>query len=208
MERLVRRFGVVMVMLVVAALLVVAGIHNMRSRRAEMQSKQQVILTKEGEAAPANGQASTMDSVMGPSLRGKMAPGFTLVDTTGKKVSLADFKGHPVVINFWATYCGPCKLEMPWFEEFSHKYQADGLIVLGVDQDEDMPTEKIAAAAKKIGASYPILMPDKKIAGNYSLGDYLPETFYVNKSGNIVEQSVGAPPKDEMEANVRKAISE
>lgn len=203
---MVRRFGVMAVVLIALALLVIAGVHNLRARRAEMQSKQQLVLVKDGSAPPANGQEGSMDSIMGPSLRGKMAPGFTLKDTAGKKVSLADFKGHPVVINFWATYCGPCKLEMPWFDEFAGKYKNDGLIVLGVDQDEDLPTDKVASAAKKIGANYPILMPDDKIAKSYELGDYLPETFYVDKNGNIVEQSVGAPTKDEMEANVRKAI--
>jgi len=128
------------------------------------------------------------------------------IHISGKKVTLDDFKGHPVVINFWATYCLPCKLEMPWFEEFTKKYGGQGLVVLGVDQDEDMPKEQVAAAAKKTGVDYPILMPSKTIAKDYALGDYLPETIYVDKTGKIVEESVGTPTKDEMEAEVRKVI--
>ena len=202
-----RRIGVLAGMLVVVGLLVWAGVYNLRQRRLAMQQAQQsqIVLVKDGSAAPA-GAAGEAEAV-GTALKGKAAPGFTLVDLTGKKVSLAEFKGRPVVVNFWATWCGPCKLEMPWFEEFSGKYKPQGLVVLGVDQDDlDMPKDTIAAAAKKIGVSYPILLPNKTIAKDYALADYLPETFYLNKDGIVVEHSLGAPSKDEMEANIRKTL--
>jgi len=202
-----RRIGVLAAMVVLVGLLVWAGVYNLRQRRAAMQHAQ-IVLVKDGTNPPAaSGSGSDDASVFGgESLKGKVAPGFTLVDLSGKKVSLADFKGHPVVINFWATYCGPCRLEMPWFQEFSGKYQPQGLVVLGVDQDEDMPRDQVAAGAKKTGVTYPILMPDKGIAKSYALGDYLPQTFYVDKNGTVVEESVGTPSKDEVEANIRKAV--
>ena len=65
------------------------------------------------------------------------APDFTLMDVTGKPVKLSDFKGKVVVLNFWATWCGPCKVEIPWFIEFEQKYKDQGLVVLGVSMDED-----------------------------------------------------------------------
>jgi len=203
---LARRGGVAVVMLVVVILLVWAGVYNLRARRLAMQkaAQNEVVLTKT-DSAGSSGDA--MASMMGVNLRGKAAPGFTLVDLAGKKVSLSDFKGHPVVVNFWATYCGPCKLEMPWFQQMVAKYQPQGLVVLGLDQDEGEQNDVIAKAAKKVGVSYPILLPDDKVAKAYQLGDYLPETFYVGKNGVVVEQTVGAHALDELEADIQKTIA-
>ncbi len=189
-------------MLAAIVLLALAGVHNMRARRAIMQQQAQVQVIKAGPAADTGFDTGAA------AMKGKAAPAFTMLDVNGKKVSMADFKGHPVVINFWATYCGPCRIEMPWFEEFTAKYKDQGVIILGVDQDEDMPSNTVAAAAKKIGVTYPILMPSKTTTKDFALGDYLPETFYIDKNGTVVEQSVGTPSKDELEANIRKAIAE
>jgi thiol-disulfide isomerase/thioredoxin len=199
-----RRFGVGLGMVAFLALVVWAGVHNHRRRQAEMQNAQsQFVLVKDGAQPPATVGAVGMPT----ELMGKTAPGFTLTDLEGKKVSLAEFKGKPVLVNFWATWCGPCQLEMPWFQEFAAKYKDQGLVVLGVDQDdEDMPKDKIAAAVKRIGVSYPILLPSKTITKDYELGDYLPETFILNREGVVVEHAMGAPSKDEMEAKIRKAL--
>src|SRR5579875_2506105 len=149
MERMdaVRRFAVLAVMIVVVAGLGFAGAYNLRARRAAVEANHVQLIP----AAPAgSGDAGTTD-MEGSDLQGKAAPAFTLTTTDGKKVSLSDFKGHPVLLNFWATWCGPCKLEMPWLEEFSNKYKAQGLVVLGMDQDQDVLPEDVARAAKKIG---------------------------------------------------------
>lgn len=182
-------------------LIVMAGTHNLRHRQAVMNAQQQVQLT------PASSAADPNDDPAAKALLGKSAPSFTLVDLDGKKVSLADFKGRPVVLNFWATYCGPCKLEMPWFQDLENKYKGQGLVVLGLDQDDGMAVKEVAAASKRVGVTYPILMPDNKVSKSYQLSDYIPETFYVDKTGKIVEQTIGAHSKDELEADVQKAIS-
>ena len=191
-------------MLLVAGvtLIVVAGTHNLRQRQVVMQKAQQ----DQVQLTPAS-SSDTGDDPEAKKLLGQAAPSFTLVDLNGKKVSLADYKGHPVVLNFWATYCGPCKLEMPWFQDLQNKYKDKGLVVLGLDQDDGMAVKEVAAASKRVGVTYPILMPDDKISKSYQLGDYIPETFYVDKTGKIVEQTIGAHSKDELEADVQKAIA-
>lgn len=197
-----RRLLVLVLLVAGLTLVVLAGAHNLRARRAAMLKVQQneVVLTK------ADSPADSGSDPMAQPMLGKAAPAFTLADLSGKKVSLADFKGHPVVINFWATYCGPCKLEMPWFQGLEAKYKPQGLVILGLDQDDGMDTKEIATAAKKVGVTYPILLPDDKVASSYQLGDYLPETMYIDKSGKIVDQTVGAHSKDELEADIQKAI--
>ena len=78
-----------------------------------------------------------------------------------------------MVVNFWATWCGPCKLEMPWFESADNKYKPQGLVILGLSQDDGTSKDKIAAAAKQIGVSYPILLPDDNVAGAQVAADQL-----------------------------------
>jgi len=201
----VRKILVLCGIVFVVALMLVAGVINHRKRQVAMQQAQvELLKTKNGADAASNAVASLGSPAPDADLRGKSAPAFTLVDLSGKKVSLADFKGKPVVIDFWATYCAPCKLEMPWFEEFTAKYKGQGLVVLGVDQDDSVGKDAVAQAAKRTGVTYPILMPDKTIATVYKLGDYLPQTFFVDKNGTVVEEVIGGRSKDELEADVKK----
>ena len=187
-----------LVLVAVVALLFWSGVHNLRSRRMQMQQaqQQQVTITKDTGGEPESSK-----------LHGKQAPAFTLVDLTGKKVSLSDFKGKPVVVNFWATWCGPCKLEMPWLEEFANKYKGQGLVVLGIDGEQDVPKDDVSKVATKLGVTYPILLSDNKVLPAYGGVDYFPETFYIDRNGLVIEESAGAPPKDEMEGNIRKVIA-
>ena len=203
---MVRRLAIVVLLIAGVTLVVMAGTHNLRHRQMEMQKAQQGDV----QLTPASSSSTSADPSDDPAaklLLGKAAPSFTLVDLDGKKVSLADYKGHAVVLNFWATYCGPCKLEMPWFQDLQNKYKDKGLVVLGLDQDDGMAVKEVAAASKRVGVTYPILMPDDKVSKSYQLSDYIPETFYVDKSGKIVEQTIGAHSKNELEADVQKAIA-
>ncbi len=196
-------------MIVALTLLIWAGVHNARERRLamqkadEMRASQAVLVPDHGGSGGAEAPATKLE--------GKPAPGFTLIDLDGKKVSLADFRGKPVLIDFWATWCGPCKLEMPWIAEFSQKYAGQGLVVLGLVTDSP-GNETIRKTASRSGVSYPVLMADDKVEDAYGGVDYLPENFYVDRSGKVAIETFGVTSesggKDEMEANIKKVIAQ
>jgi thiol-disulfide isomerase/thioredoxin len=200
-----RKAVVLLVMVVGISLLLWSGWHNLRERKMAMQraneSHATLIPDKGGSAAQQGPELE------GPKLTGKAAPAFVLTNLEGKKVSLGDYKGRPVLVNFWATWCAPCKLEMPWFEEFRKRYASQGFEILGVTDDADAGKDVIAKAVQKAGVSYPILLTDGKIEKVYGATDYLPMSFYVDRNGIVVEETAGLGTKDEIEANIKKTIA-
>jgi thiol-disulfide isomerase/thioredoxin len=195
------------VIVVVVAVLVWAGVHNRQARKAADAAAAQKAALSIGvdkAGATATGESTVAD------LRGKPAAIFTLTSNKGKRVSLTDLKGKPVLLNFWATWCTPCKIEMPWFEEFQKKYAAQGLEVVGINEDDDAKSPEIADQIKKVlantGAEYTILMSDKKVGDAYGGLDVLPATFFIDRNGKIVAQAIGLASKDEAEANVQKIL--
>ena len=203
-----RTAAVVFVMVVGVSLMLWAGWHNLRERKLAQQKAQesQAVLAPDN-GAKADGQPTgAMTTEQDSPLKGKPAPAFTLVNLEGKKVSLSDYKGRPVIVNFWATWCAPCKLEMPWFQEFRNKYSGQGFEILGIAEDE-APKDEIEKTAKKINVSYPILLTDGKVAPAYGGVDQLPTSFYIDRKGVVVTQTIGLATKDEVEANIKKLVS-
>jgi thiol-disulfide isomerase/thioredoxin len=206
----VKRNGLVFsVMVVGIALLLWAGWHNLRERRKEMQEAREnhvVLVPEKSGSAAADSQSPEAEASQ---MRGKPAPAFTLVTLDGKRVSLSDYKGRPVLVNFWATWCAPCKVEMPWFEEFNKQYAAQGFAILGLADDVDSGKDTIAKVAHKTGVTYPILLTDGKVQKSYAPAgmDYLPMSFYVDRNGVIVEETAGLGSKDEIEDNIKKTIA-
>ncbi len=200
-----RKAVVLLVMVVGISLMLWSGWHNLRERKLAMQraneSRATLIPDKGGNAAQDTAELDV------PKMTGKTAPAFVLTNLDGKKVSLSDYKGRPVLVNFWATWCAPCKLEMPWFEEFRKQYASQGFEILGITDDADAGKDVISKAVHKAGVSYPILLGDDKIAKTYGATDYLPMSFYVDRNGVIVEETAGLGSKDEIEANIKKAIA-
>jgi len=193
-------------MVVGICLMLWAGWHNLRERRLALEKAQEnhVVLVPDGKAGD---QASDgMTTAQEEPLKGKPAPGFTLVNLEGKKVSLSDYKGRPLIVNFWATWCAPCKLEMPWFEEFRQKYHSQGFEILGIAED-DAPKDEIEKTAKKINVSYPILLTDGKVAPAYGGVDQLPMSFYIDRKGVVETETIGLASKDEVEANIKKLVA-
>ena len=198
---------------VVVVLLLWAGIHNGRQRRLDAEKAQAnhaILIPNAANGSSAtssqagSAQADTEDVLA--DLRGKPAPAFTLVSLDGKKVSLSDYKGKAVLVNFWATWCGPCKLEMPWFVDFQKKYGDQGFTVLGVAED-DAGKDEIAKFATRMKLDYPVLLADDKVGKAYGGVEYLPTSYYVGRDGKIIEQTTGLISKDEVEANIKKALA-
>ncbi len=199
------------VIVVIVALLVWSGISSNRRRKedeAKQAQAQTIRVDKPGATATLDQSSSQFGSA--PDMRGKAAPIFTLTSMDGKRVSLQDLKGKPVLLNFWATWCAPCKVEMPWFEDFSKKYAAQGLQVVGVNEDDEVSPNKlkseVADTTKRLNVTYPILLSDHKIGDAYGGLDMLPATFYIDKAGVVRGEAVGLASRDEAEANIQKIL--
>jgi len=139
-------------------------------------------------------------------VRGRPAPEFELASLDGKVVKLSDFRGKAVLLNFWATWCSPCKVEMPWFVDLQKKYGNDGLVVVGVAMD-DTEASKIAKFAGEMGVNYPVLLGTDKVSEDYGNVEFLPTSFYIDRDGRIVGKGTGLLGRDEIEQNVQKALA-
>lgn len=151
-------------------------------------------------------RARTTGQVVAGHMDGQAAPDFELENVNGGKLSLSSLRGKAVVINFWATWCAPCKMEIPWLVELQTKYGSQGLQIVGIAED-DSGKEKIAAFAKEMGVNYPILQGDENIATMYGNVEGLPTTFYIGRDGRIVDHAAGLVDFDEMEDSIQKALS-
>ena len=142
-----------------------------------------------------------------PLAAGHTAPLFVLKQAEGGTVSLASHKGQVVLLNFWATWCAPCRVEMPWFEEFSKRYAPKGLIVIGVSLD-DGGWAAVKPAISKLKASYPIVLGDRKIVKSYGMGDLLPATFLIDRTGKIRTVKIGFGDKTEFQKAIEQLLHE
>ena len=121
-------------------------------------------------------------------------------------MKLSDYRGKAVLLNFWATWCPPCKIEMPWFVDMQKQYGKDGLVVLGVAMD-DSESAKIAQFANEMGVNYPVLLGTDQVSDDYGNVQFLPTTFYIDRNGVIVQKVAGLLGRKDIEDDVRKALS-
>ena len=134
------------------------------------------------------------------------APDFSLQSLDGKTMRLSDFRGKAVLLNFWATWCGPCKIEMPWFVDLQKQYGSEGLQIVGVAMD-DASKEDISKFAKDMGVNYPILIGKESVGDQYGGVPALPETFLIARDGKIMDKIIGLRGKAEIEDAVKKALN-
>jgi peroxiredoxin len=133
------------------------------------------------------------------------APDFALKDGDGKLVHLSDYRGKVVLLDFWATWCGPCKIEIPWFKEFQRKYQERGLVVLGVSMDDEgWEVVKPFVAREKM--NYRVCIGNDQTAQLYGGIDALPTTFLIDREGKIAAVHVGLADRKEFENGIEQLL--
>jgi peroxiredoxin len=135
----------------------------------------------------------------------KAAPDFTLKDAQGRRVSLSDYKGKVVLLNFWATWCGPCKIEIPWFIEFEKEFEARGFTVLGVSMDED-GWNVIHPYISEHGINYPIVLANEEVNQLYGGIEALPTTLVIGRDGKVAFLHSGLIGKSEYEKEIRELL--
>jgi thiol-disulfide isomerase/thioredoxin len=139
-------------------------------------------------------------------LIGNAAPDFELPTLDGSNLKLSDLRGKAVLLNFWATYCGPCKVEMPWFVELQKEYGPQGFQIVGVAMD-DASKEDIAKFAKEMGVNYPILLGKDSVADSYGGVNVLPTTFFVDRGGKLIAREFGLQSRSVFVDNIKKALN-
>ncbi len=196
------------VVLLVLAVFAWAGWANWEYRKQAAEKR----LAAESQAERE--EAGAAQAELNP-LIGKAAPQFSLEDLSGRKVSLADYKGKAVLINFWATWCGPCKVETPWLVDLRNQYAGKGFEILGVSTDDiDRSDAKAFGAEKKeisdfvqrMHMPYPVLIDGDSVSKPYGGLDAMPTSFFVDRGGKIVAATLGISSKDDIEANIQKAL--
>src|SRR5712692_10183221 len=157
-----------------------------------------------GATASVTGPAAAGLTIAGaPSAR--LAPDFTLTSLDGRSVRLSHLRGKVVVLNFWATWCAPCKVETPWLVEFYQRYQSAGLEIVGVSMDDGGP-DRVAEFINARHVNYPILMGSRAVAEAYGGVRFLPQTFFVGRDGRIIEQTFGIRQRSDFEQEIRQAL--
>jgi thiol-disulfide isomerase/thioredoxin len=129
----------------------------------------------------------------------EVAPALQLKDHTGKEQKLSDFAGKIVVLNFWATWCGPCAKEMPMFVELSNKYAAQGVVMVAASLDAPETQPAIAPFVEKQKIAFPVLVGTTvDHMKEFGIGESLPGTVFIDQQGNVVSRILGEARKKEV----------
>jgi cytochrome c biogenesis protein CcmG/thiol:disulfide interchange protein DsbE len=137
-------------------------------------------------------------------LIGQPAPDISLATTDGRPVTLSELRGRPVIVNFWASWCVPCREEFPLYRDAYERHAADGLEILGVIHDDE--TAPAAAFGESFGAAWPLLVdPDNEAWRDYQ-GAFLPLSYFIDRDGVVHSVSYGPPPADVLERQIAEIL--
>jgi len=176
-------FLLAIALVVAAALGLVTSIYALRRARAEQ--------------AASGPDAKVIRFARNP----EMAPPFLLHDISGRIVSTADWKGKVVILNFWATWCPPCREEIPELVQLQAKYK-DKLLIVGASEDDDGP-QKVQQFAQRYGMNYPIVMATRELIDNYGGVPALPTSFIIDPQGRVMMKHTGLYDYEVYEREVR-----
>jgi thiol-disulfide isomerase/thioredoxin len=146
-------------------------------------------------------------ALFGGYLHADPAPAWTLKDLDGKTVSLSDFKGKVVILDIWATWCPPCRAEIPHFIELQNEWKDKDVTVVGMSVDSTGAAD-VAKFVKDNGMNYPIVMGDEAAATAYGADQGIPTTVVIDKKGDIVATHLGLTDKDVFEGDIKKALAD
>lgn len=136
---------------------------------------------------------------------GNMAPDFQLKSLNGTSVKLSDMRGKPVLVNFWATWCGPCRSEMPYLQQINDTWTAKGLVMLEVDLGENSAI--VHNFMTSLNLTLPVLLDSAQTVANTYSVSAIPTTYFIDKNGIIRGKNVGAfPSKAAIESELSKII--
>jgi peroxiredoxin len=152
------------------------------------------------------GSPDGTQAALQPAQQRKQAPEFSLQDSTGKMVTLKQFQGKVVLLDFWATWCHGCTQEMPWFVEFSKKYSDKGLQVIGVSLDED-GWKAVKPFLQKTNVPYTIVLGNDGMAKTYGI-ENLPDTFLIDRKGMLAAAYASVVDKANIETNIQAMLSQ
>jgi cytochrome c biogenesis protein CcmG, thiol:disulfide interchange protein DsbE len=156
------------------------------------------IVLSLGRTDPAPANARARPPAQSP------APDFSREDLDHRKITLSDFRGKVVLLNFWATWCAPCLAEMPRFVEWQEKYGGRGLQIVGVSMDD--AEAPVRAIYQKLNLNYPVVMGDEKIGGLFGGILGLPVTFLIDTDGKIRFQHEGETKLDVLEREIQELL--
>jgi thiol-disulfide isomerase/thioredoxin len=140
------------------------------------------------------------------SLLHRPAPTFTRNDLSGKLVDLRAFRGQVVLLNFWATWCGPCRLELPRFAAWQTQYGPRGLQILAVSMDDD--PAPVRALVRQLNLDFPVVMGDQPLGTLYGGVLGLPQTFLIGRDGTVRARLKGEADLQSLESRVRRLLAE
>jgi thiol-disulfide isomerase/thioredoxin len=155
-----------------------------------------VVATTEAPAQVTDDETSAAKAASGPLRQGVVAPDFTLADLDGRPIRLSDWQGRPVLINFWATWCGPCQVEMPTIQAAYDAHQKDGLVVLAVAVDDS--AKNVRSFFEKRDLTLQPLMDDGTVSSIYQVFG-LPTSYFVGADGKITAVHTGLLTEDKIE---------
>ena len=133
------------------------------------------------------------------------APNFILKTAAGQTVELSKLLGKVVVVNFWATWCGPCRAEIPGMQEVYDKYKGKGLEIVGISLDRD-GWDVVTPYVKRMKVTYPMVVGNEALTQAYGGIDAIPTTFIVGKDGSVVKKHIGYMSKEDFEKAIKAAI--